>query len=559
MRRRSKAWAALAVVAALILSGCARSVSINDPGVPGAGGFLRIGTIGSVSSLNPWITEDTLTYDIIANIYPKLLQYNLKTLAFEPNFGTQWVSSNHGLRWTFTTVAGAKWNDGTPLTAADVAWTLNTMVRLRNGAASDWASGVQGVTSVTDPSPTTVVVNYREASGDALANLSQVPILPEHVWATAAAGKGAGLKAPSGAPSKSHPIVSAGPFNFVKYTYNQVIVLARNPTYFGTKPHIAGFGVEFFSNDDSLVTAMRAGEIDAATGNPNLPPTDIRPLRHSGMRILSEPSVAFNDLIINTNPKKTSHRELLNPNVRKAFEYATDRTTINNIAYLGYAQATQTIVPPATGSWSDPAVKPLPYNIAAANALLDAAGDKMGPGGIRVADGHQMKYTVYLSEDNQGAGIRAGEIMTTDFAKIGVKLVFQQTDDDALNDDIVADHYRKFDLAMWGWDTLLDPTYILSAMTRAQWGDNSDSGYNNPVYNKLYTKQANTLNPAKRRSIVYRMQQIVANARPYIILQDVDVLEAWNPRWAGIEESPDGWFNDFSDDGQVSIRLANSS
>jgi peptide/nickel transport system substrate-binding protein len=277
------------------------------------------------------------------------------------------------------------------------------------------------------------------------------------------------------------------------------------------------------------------------------------------MRIVSEPAVAFNDLIINTNPKKLNHRELLNPNVRKAFEYATDRTTINKIAYLGYAQATQTIVPPATGSWSNPAVKPLPYDIAKANALLDAAGYKVGSGGIRVANGHQMKYTVYLSEDNQGAGIRAGQIMTTDFAKIGVKLVFQETDDDALNDDIVADHYRKFDLAMWGWDTLLDPTYILSAMTRAQWGDNSDSGYDNPVYNKLYREQADTLNVKKRRAIVYRMQKIVANARPYIILQDVDVLEAWNPRWTGIEESPDGWFNTFSDDGQLSIRLASGS
>jgi peptide/nickel transport system substrate-binding protein len=167
-----------------------------------------------------------------------------------------------------------------------------------------------------------------------------------------------------------------------------------------------------------------------------------------------------------------------------------------------------------------------------------------------------MKYTVYLSEDNQGAGIRTGEIMTDDFAKIGVKLVFQETDDDALNDDIVADHYRKFDLAMWGWDTLLDPTYILSAMTRSQWGDNSDSGYNNPLYNKLYDEQAATTNVAKRRAIVYRMQQIVANARPYIILQDLDVLEAWNPRWTGIQESPDGWFNSFSDDGQLSVRLA---
>jgi hypothetical protein len=54
-------------------------------------------------------------------------------------------------------------------------------------------------------------------------------------------------------------------------------------------------------------------------------------------------------------------------------------------------------------------------------------------------DVHQMAYTVYLSQDNGGEGIRTGEIMTSDFARIGVKLMFEPTDDDALNSDITAD------------------------------------------------------------------------------------------------------------------------
>ena len=55
------------------------------------------------------------------------------------------------------------------------------------------------------------------------------------------------------------------------------------------------------------------------------------------------------------------------------------------------------------------------------------------------------------------------------------------------------------------------------------------------------------------------MQQIVSNARPYIVLQYLDVLEAWSPRWTGVVESPDGWFNTFSSDGQTSVRLASGS
>jgi peptide/nickel transport system substrate-binding protein len=545
-----------ALGAALVLSGCDRGVSLNDPGVPGPGGFLRIGTIAVINSMNPWITDDQLALDTQSDMYPRLIQYNLKTLDFEPDFASKWTLTDHGLKYTFTTRAKAEWSDGTPLTAADAAWTIATMVRLRGGAAALWASAVAGVVSAVAPNPTTVVVTFRKPAGDALANLEQIPILPQHVWAPYAVGKGKALKGVANVPTSGHPVVSGGPFMFVKYTYDEAIVFARNPHYYGPPAHIAGFGVELFSNDDALVAAMRAGEIDAATGDPNLPPTDVRPLKSGGFRIIALPAVAYNDLIINTNPKMTNHRELLNPNVRKAFEYATDRQTIDNVAYLGYAQAAQSIVPSASGKWYDPAVKPLPYSIADANALLNAAGYKMGPGGVRIADGHPMSYTVYLSEDNGGEGVRTGEIMTNDFAKIGVKLSFQLTDDDALNSDLTADHYRKFDLGMWGWDTFIDPTYILDAMTCSQWYDNSDSGYCNPTYDKLFKEQASTTNVAKRRAIVYRMQRIVANARPYIVLQDLDVLEAWRPRWTDIVESPDGWFNQFSSDGQTSVRLA---
>ena len=76
-RVRAARWAAalLAVVAALVCSGCQPS-----EGAGPATDFLRIGTIAIVNSLNPWETTDQLPLDTQTEIYPKLLQYNLKTL-----------------------------------------------------------------------------------------------------------------------------------------------------------------------------------------------------------------------------------------------------------------------------------------------------------------------------------------------------------------------------------------------------------------------------------------------------------------------------------------------
>jgi len=517
-------------------------------------GFLRLGTIAALNSLNPWVTTDQLSLDLQSDIYPRLIQYNLGSMTFEPDFATSWKQSGGGRVFTFTTVPHAKWSDGTPLTANDAAWTINTMVRLRNGAAALWASTVVDVVRATATSPTSLTITYRKPAANPLANLEQIPILPEHVWGPLAAGTGKGLRAASNQPAPGHPVVSGGPFILVKYTYQQVLVLERNPRYYGPRAHITGFGVELFSNDDALIAAMRAGAVDAATGDPNLPSTDVRPLRAAGMKIIAPPSVAYNDLIINTNPAKIGHRELLNPLVREAFEYAIDRNTIDRIAFLGYAQPGGSIVPPATGRWYDPAVKPLPFDLAKANELLNRAGYRRGPGGVRIADGHPMSYTVYLSTDNGPPGVRTGQIMTADFAKIGVKLNFQPTSDNPLNSAIYADHYRKFDLAMWGWDTFIDPTYILDVVTCSQWYNNSDSGYCNRRYDRLFADQAAATNPAQRLKIVYQMQQMIFNARPYIVLQYLDALEGWSPKWCHVTVSPDGWMTQLSSDAQTSIR-----
>jgi peptide/nickel transport system substrate-binding protein len=541
--------AAAAVGALLLLGACSQGAS-------GSGGsdFLRVGTIAVLNSLNPWITFDQLSLDLQSDIYPRLVQYNLHTLAFQPDFAVRWTLSADGRTLTFTTRPHAEWSDGRPLTAADAAWTINTMVRLQNGAAGAWASTVADISRATATSPTTFTVYYRAAVANPLANLEQIPVLPEHVWGPLAAGQGKALRAASNSPAPGRPVVSGGPFILVKYTYQQALVLERNPRYYGAPAHISGFGIELFSNDDALVAAMRAHQIDAATGDPNLPATDAKPLRTAGLRIVSVPSVAYSDLIINTNPAKTGHRELLNPLVREAFEYATDRATIDKIAYLGFAQPGGSIIPPATGRWHDPAIRPLPFDLAKANALLDQAGYRRGPGGIRIAGGHPMSYTVLLSTDNGPEGTRTGQIMTADFAKIGVTLNFQPTSDNTLNSDIYANHYRSFDLAMWGWDTFIDPDYMLDALTCSQWYNNSDSGYCNHAYDRLYAQQTATVSPGTRLQLVYQMQKMLFNARPYIVLNYDNVLEGWSPGWCDVTVSADGWMTQLSSAGQTSIR-----
>ena len=120
-----------------------------------------------------------------------------------------------------------------------------------------------------------------------------------------------------------------------------------------------------FSNDDALVTALKADEIDAIE---EVPPTAIDTLKKAGFTCPDVPGVDQTDFIINSNPKKTNHRELLDPKVREAFDHAIDRDTDRATSSSSARRSRATsIIPPATGDWDNPDVKPMPFDLDKAN------------------------------------------------------------------------------------------------------------------------------------------------------------------------------------------------
>ena len=198
------------------------------------------------------------------------------------------------------------------------------------------------------------------------------------------------------------------------------------------------------------------------------------------------------DFIINSSPHKTENLELLQPDVRMAMEYAIDRNAIAQTAWLGYAKPGSSIVPPGAGVWNDPQVQPLPFDIAKANAILDAAGYARGPDGIRVANGHPMSYTVLFAADESGAGDAAFRIIQNGFQQIGIDVTQRKMDNDAVNTAILGDNntYNTFDLAMWDWYPCCPvPDFILSVLQCSQFGGWSDTGYCNKTYDKMYDAQ----------------------------------------------------------------------
>src|SRR5258708_15642935 len=285
-----------------------------------------------------------------------------------------------------------------------------------------------------------------------------------------------------------------------------------------------------------MVQALKDGQVDFI--GEYTPPTAVAALKKARFVVTTTPSVSMKTFIINTNPHKTTHRELLDPRVREAIEYATDRSQIIKTAWLGLAEAGSTIIAPADGSWHDSNVKVLPFDLAKANALLNAGGYKMGPNGVRIAHGHPMSYNVIFPPDERGTGDRTFQIMQSDLAKIGISITQQNMDDSAAFNAVSHDNYRTFDMAMWDWVPPVDPDFMLSVVTCAQLGNNSDSGYCNPGYDRMYARQSTLISSSARRALIWRMQQYLYAAKPYIILDYPGIIEAHSPKWTGLFVAP---------------------
>jgi peptide/nickel transport system substrate-binding protein len=155
-----------------------------------------------------------------------------------------------------------------------------------------------------------------------------------------------------------------------------------------------------------------------------------------------------------------------------------------------------------------------------------------------------MKYEIIIPTSLDFNGTRMFEIVKEGFAKLGVtatlKVGGDATASYALETDAKCDAaksigYSKFDIAMWDWIAGPEPDFQLSVVTKEQWCSWSDTGWDNPAYDKLYEKQGVTVDPAKRRAIIYKMQKMVYDAFVYTQLTNHVALDATSTKWTGFK------------------------
>ncbi len=230
--------------------------------------------------------------------------------------------------------------------------------------------------------------------------------------------------------------------------------------------------------------------------------------------------------------------------LRQALNWGIDRQRIVDLAWAGRAKAGTTIMTPDSWvdpdyHWQPPADQTFTYDPAKAKELLDAAGYKDADGdGIREdKSGKPIKLRLWARAESPESQ-KTGGLLTGWFRDLGLKIDYQVMDDGIYYDSIWAyegDTYSPdFDLYLWNYDGYADPGDTLASFTTAQIENWNEPCWSNAEYDQAVNEANTTLDPEKRKALVWQAQQILYDQSPEIALDYPDKLEAVNTaRWDG--------------------------
>lgn len=530
------------LVIALSVSACGgRAVPTSAPAGTGeeeAPVVLRVGLPGFPDSQNPgnaWLTEAT---DLVELVYSSLVKMDFAG-NYYPDLAQSWSVSDDGLAWTFVLEPEAVWSDGTPVTAEDVAFTL---LAYKEWADFGYMSGyTKHMADVQATDEHTVAITLDTPVPNFESQVMYTYILPKHIWEPFAGDLDAAVA------FENAEMVGSGPFRLKEFQQGEHYRLSANPDYYNGRPAIDEVIFQAYANEDALVQALRAGELDMIT---EIPPTVVGSLRGDpNITVGTGTSRGLRDYIFNLSSPEicpvddggvcSGHPALRDQVVRQAMAHAVDKQQIVDVAELGLATPGLGLVPAALGKFYASDLQDYAFDIPLANKMLDEAGYLDSDGdGIRECPagmdcgGRQLDIVMQIPSDIT-SGPREAELLSTWWGDIGIRMTPQILEPDTVTANCCPTF--DFDMLMWGWTSDPDPTFIMSILNSEEIPTGmSETAYTNPEYDRLFAAQAVEMDEPTRLSMVHEMQRLMLEDLPYIIpYYQAEVQAFRNDRFTG--------------------------
>jgi peptide/nickel transport system substrate-binding protein len=484
----------------------------------------------AIDNADPIQFKTNADYMVTNNVYGTVVKENYKkdakgVLVGDSTYSTALADSltwnSAGTALTIKMKPNLKFADGTPLTSADVVYTLQ-----RSLSDASYASAFKQYIGVTDPKTS---VTAPDASTAVIATSFKAPLLekflsfPVFGILEQAAGKAHATTADPWAKAFfTKTIISSGPYMVSSWPDQDSMVLKKNPNY--TVDDISAspstVTLKNIADPNQEYLALQQGQIDIALGL--LPKLAKQAESNSGVTVATSPA---SDLVYmgfnNADPA------LSNVKVRQALSYLVPYDSLRNDVYAGFANTAYGIAPyPMTSSLDSTGTKlPYPTDIAKAKQMLSDAG--------------VSNLSLTLSVDaGDPTAVQAATFIQSAFKQGGVTLKVDQLQSADYNAKLGKRQLQTFlgEWYSWGADPIYQMYFLLHSNSFVDY-----TGYKNPAFEALVEKGIKESDVTARNQISQQAQQLVIDDAPMSFLYTRDYLVVSNKNVSGLTQ-PDNQF-----------------
>jgi peptide/nickel transport system substrate-binding protein len=515
------------VVALLGLLVVVSVVAILDEGTdqprdPGYGGTYVEGVTGVPQYLNPVIASTDVDEDVVRLAFSGLTRYDQRG-AIVADLASAFRTESNGKVWTFDIRDDATWQDGQPVVADDVVYTVKLVQdRAYVGPYSDAFRGVV----VDKVAEKTVRFTLPDVYGP-FAGSTTIPLLPSHLLA------GVGFADLPRHHFSQEP-VGTGPFRVADIDARQ-IVLTRNDSFYRlrpgrSRPYLDRVILRFYPDSNQALMALSRGEIDGVGGLTSVDAERARSLK--GAALYSLPTDNFTALFLNLRPEKTVFRDRA---VRQAIATAIDRGRVLQASTDGRGVVADEFVPQSSWAYVKDVAR-YTYSVADAKGMLEAADWKDHDGdGVRDKAGQALAFTITTSDE--APRIAAASQIQTDLDAIGMRVAIRTMPFGELVDR--AARQRSFDMLLVEISVSGDPDpYAFFHSTEVKDPGHNFSGFSTLSIDRNLEAARRTFDEAARRELYAPVFQTIANEVPVVFLYFSDYLYAQSKIVQGLRIAP---------------------
>ena len=532
----------LFLTAALVAACTSKDSSGGKGGDAAYGGTLLISSLGEVGDIFPPLVNESNARLVMDNVFDRLAQLDddMTTVGdkgFAPRLAKSWTWAADSLSIAFNIDPRAKWHDGKPVRASDVKYSFKINTDPKVG--SPWGPLLSNVDSIGVRDSLTAVAFFKKRTPEQFYDLVYNLItVPEHVY-------GAVPPDQFRTSDVTRKLVGSGRFRMARWEPKVRFELVADTANYRGRPKLDRVVLMPVADPAAGMTQVLSGQSDFMEA---FPIDQVAKLDSSTVaRPFPLPTLGYAFLGFNKNARKNKtamHPILSDIRVRRAISLATDRRAMLQNVFGNVGRISFGPFPRAHGA-ADTTLRLLQYDTVAAKAMLDSAGWKPGPDGIRSKNGQRLQLNI-LSPASSQFRRRYAVLLQDALKRIGVQVDVDTPDIGAFQERTGAGDY---DMVLNSYN--VDPSVSGS---KQNWGSAfvgqtgmNDLRYSNPKVDALLDTASSSFDATKAKAAASRAYQTIIDDVPAVFLYDILFVAAVNRRFETLPPRSDGWWVHLAD------------